>query len=183
MTIEESPKVPKVDYDISDYEEQDPTETNEAPQRGVEGQSATQERTLPSTAGELALHQATFSSDSPKRDEVHRQPSMALNQSTKDGQTTDQNFLLGGEEQEMPASVESDERASASQAGLTTSLSHKTELHETALLASTLSTPIRQIDRGYQSPLSNDSITTPQKNLFSPIVNAEHTQSPVTKNS
>jgi hypothetical protein len=102
----------------------------EVPQEGVQGQSSTHGRSLPSVGSESAL-KATHSSDSAKSNSVHGQPSVALGSSTEDGQTTVRPPLPSGAEQREAALPEIDGNASDNQATLAPSLPHGTEAQET----------------------------------------------------
>jgi hypothetical protein len=145
----------------------------QVPQEAVQGQSAARSRT---TGTEPALHllKATCSSDSAMRDAAHKQPSVAitLDGSTEDSQTTCiPPFLINAEQRET-ALPEINGKASDAQAPSAPSLSHGTKPHETALSGPTPSTPVRQIGRGFQSPLSDQTAIT-NTALFTPTINGE----------
>ncbi|CZR60272.1 uncharacterized protein PAC_10168 [Phialocephala subalpina] len=57
------------------------------------------------------------------------------------------------------------------QAPSASSLPHVAEPHEAALPDPTPSTPVRQIGKAFQSPLSDDQTATPQTALFTSIAN------------
>jgi hypothetical protein len=139
--------------------------TEEVPQEGVQGRSSAHGRSLPSIGRQPALHQpmATCSSDSAKMNSVHRQPSAALSKPTEDGEITVRPPL--------PAGAEVDGKASSDQATAAPSFPHGTEAQETTFPVHTPSTPVRQISRGSQSPLSDDQ--TPHTALFTPMVDGE----------
>jgi len=103
---------------------------------------------------------------------IHRQLSVALDKLTEDSETTVRPPSPSGAEQREIALPEIDGKASNDQATLAPSLLHGTEP------APPLSTPVRQIGRGSQSPLSDDQ--TPHTALFTPIVDRE-VLSPLTK--
>jgi hypothetical protein len=109
---------------------------------------------------------------------VHKQPLVALNKPTEDSKVTVRPPLPSGAEQRDTALLEIDRIASNDQATSAPSFPHRTEPQETTLLGLTLSTPERQIGRGFQSPLSDDQ--TPHTALFTPIVDGE-VLSPLTK--
>ena len=123
---------------------------------------------------ESALHQlkATSSSDSAKRNPVHRQPLVTLDKSTEDSQITAHPPLPSGAQRET-ALPEIHGKASDDEATLAASSRHGTELQEATLSVPTPSTPVRQIGRGFQSPLSDDQTATPHTALFTPIVHGE----------
>ena len=132
----------------------------EVPQEGVQGQSSA-----------LRQLKATCSSDSPKMNPVHRQPSVALDKPTKGRENTVRPPLPSGAEQRETTLPEIDGKASNDQATSAPSLPHRTEPQEITLPGPTPSTPVRQISRGFQSPLSDDE--TPHTALFTPIINRE----------
>ena len=128
--------------------------TEEVAQEGVQGQSSAHGRSLPSIGSESALHQlkATCSSDSAKMITV-RPP------------------LPSGAEQRGTALPEIDGNASNNQATSAPSFAHGTEPQQSTLPGPAPSTPVRQIGRGFQSPLSDDQ--TPHTALFTPTVDGE----------
>jgi hypothetical protein len=132
----------------------------------VQGQSSAHGLSLPSIGSESALHQlkATCSSDSAKMNPVHRQLSVALDKPTEDSEKTVRPPSPSGAEQRETALPEIDGKASNDQATSAPSLPHGTE-------PAPPSTPVRQIGRGSQSPLSDDQ--TPHTALFTPTVDGE----------
>lgn len=86
----------------------------EVPQEGVQGQPSAHGCTMPSVGSESALHQlkATYSSDSAKGNAVHRQPSVALDESTGDSQTALLPPLRSEAEQQETAFAEIDGKPS-----------------------------------------------------------------------
>ena len=147
--------------------------TKEVPREGVQGQSSAHGCSMLSIDSESALHQlkATRSSDSAKMNPVHRQPSVALDKPTEDSEITVRPPLPGGAEQRETTLLEIDGKASNDQATSAPSLPYGTELQEIILPSPNPSTPVRQIGRGFQSPLSDDQ--TPHTALFTPIVSGE----------
>jgi hypothetical protein len=133
---------------------------------------------MPSMGSEPTLQS---SSDSAKRNSVHGQPSVTLDTSTKESQTTVHPPLLSGAEQQETALPEIDRKPSSNQATLASSLPQGTELQETTLPGPILSTPVRKIGRAFQSPLSNNQTATPYTALFTPTINREVLLSPLTK--
>jgi hypothetical protein len=115
---------------------------------------------------------ATCSSDSTKMNPVYRQLSGALDKPTEDSETTVRLPSPSRAEQRETALPEIDRKASNNQATSAPSLLHRIEP------APPLSTPVRQISRGSQSPLSDNQ--TPYTALFTPTVDGE-VLSPLTK--
>jgi hypothetical protein len=159
------------------------------PQEGVQGQSA-HGRSLLSIGSESALHQlkATCSSDSAKMNPVRRQPSVALDKPTEDYVITVRPPLPSGAEQRETVLPEIDGNTSNDQATSAPSLPHGTEPQQTTLLGPTPSTPVRQISRGSQSPLSDDqtlhtALFTPTVDgvVLSPLTEDDRTASPPDK--
>jgi hypothetical protein len=144
----------------------------EVPQEGVHGQSSAHGRSIPSMGSELAPHRlkATYSSDGAKNNSAQGQPSVTLDTTAEDSQTT---VRPSGAEQRKAASPGIDGKVSDDQAILAPSLPHETKPQETTLRGPTPSTPIRQIGSGFQSPLSNDQTATPHTTLFTPVGNGE----------
>jgi hypothetical protein len=100
----------------------------------------------------------------------------------EDGQTIVRPSSPSGTEQRETALAEIDREASENQAAPTLSLLCERVPQETTLPDSTLSTPVRQIGRGFQSPVSEDETTTPHTVLFTPIRNGE-VLSPLTEDN
>lgn len=144
----------------------------EVPQEGVQGQSSAHSRSIPSIGSESAPYQlkAACSSDGARKNSARPQPSATLDMSAKDSQTTSR---PSGAEQRETALPGIDGKVSSNQATLATSLQHGTKLQETTLLGSIPSTPVRQINRRFQSPLSNNQTVTTNTTLFTPIGNGE----------
>src|SRR5207248_11588226 len=128
------------------------------PQEGVQGQSfGGHGRTLPPMGSESAQHQlkATYSSDGDKSNAVHTQPSATLGKAIEGIQTTISPPSPSAPEPRETALPEIDGKTSDAQAPSAPSLPHVAETHETTL-SDPPSTPVRQIGRGFQSPLSED---------------------------
>jgi hypothetical protein len=100
---------------------------------------------------------------------VHRQLSVTLDKPTEDSEITVRPPLPSRTEQQETALPEINGKALNDQATSAPSLPHRTELQEITLPGPTPSTPVQQIGRGFQSPLSDDQ--TPYTALFTPIVN------------
>ena len=174
MTINQSSDSLVTEKPLPEYEGDIPEiVAKEVPREGVQGQSSAHGRSMLSIDSELALHQlkAMCSSDSGKMNPIHRQPLVALDKPTKDSEITIRTPLPSKAEQWETALLEIDRKAYNDQATSAPSLPHGTEPQEITLLGPTPSTPIRQIGREFQSPLSNDQ--TPHTALFTPIVNRE----------
>ncbi len=181
MTISQSSDSLVTEKPLPECEEDIPEiVAEEGPQEGVQGQSSAHGRSLLSIGSESALHQlkATCSSDSAKIHPVHRQPSVALDKPTEDREITVRPPLPSGVEQRETALPEIDGNTSNDQA-TAPSLPHGTEPQQTTLPGPTPSTPVRQIGRGSQSPLSDDQ--TPYTALFTPTVDGD-ILSPLTEN-
>ncbi|TVY80732.1 hypothetical protein LSUE1_G005970 [Lachnellula suecica] len=134
--------------------------SEEFPQERVQGQPVAQGRTLPSAVHQL---QATYNNDGAKRNAVQKQPSATFDVATTDRQTS----------LRPPSPTETEQKISDAQASSGPSSLHGTEPRETTLPGPTLSTPVRQIGKGCQSPLLDDQTATPQTTVFTPIVNRE----------
>jgi hypothetical protein len=174
MTISQSSDSLVTEKPLPECEEDIPEiVAEEAPQEGVQGQSSAHGGSLPSIGSESALHQlkATCSSDSAKMNPVHRQLSMTLDKPTEDREIAVRPPLPSGAEQRETALPEIDGNASNDQATSAPALPHGTEPQQTALPGPAPSTPVRQIGRGSQSPLSDDQ--TPHTALFTPTVDRE----------
>jgi hypothetical protein len=174
-TINQSSDSPITEKPLPECEEDIPEiVAEEVSQEGVQGQCSAHGLSLPSIGSESALYQlkATCSSDSAKMNPVHRQLSGALDKPTEDSETTVRPPSPSGAEQQETSLPEIDGKASNNQATSAPSLPHGTEP------APPPSTPVRQIGRGSQSPLSDDQ--TPHTALFTPTVDGE-VLSPLTK--
>ncbi len=119
-------------------------------------------RTLPPMGSESGQHQLkpTYSSDGDKSNAVHTQPSATLGKAIEGIQTTISPLSPSAPEPRETALLEIDGKTSDAQAPLAPSLPHVVETHETTL-SDPPSTPVWQIDRGFQSPLSKDQTATP----------------------
>jgi hypothetical protein len=139
------------------------------PQGGVQDQPVTSSH---NTSTELApdLPKPTPSSNSAIGDEVYRQPSVAIDDSTENSQTTCLPSLPGEVEQRETALLEIDGKASEAQA---ICLPQNTGPHETTLSSPPLSTPVRQIDKRLQSPFSDDQTVTLNTTIFTPTVSRD----------
>jgi hypothetical protein len=144
-----------------------------------EGARASAHGPSTSMGSESVLHQlkATYSSGTATRDSVR---TVLLDKSTEGGQTTTRPSSLSGAEQRETALPETDRTASEDQATSNPSLLCETEPQETTKPDPIPSTPVRQIGRGFQSPLSDDQTSTPHTTLFTPTVNGE-VPSPLTE--
>ncbi|KAH7305381.1 hypothetical protein BKA65DRAFT_543965 [Rhexocercosporidium sp. MPI-PUGE-AT-0058] len=140
------------------------------PQRGVEVDSLVHGRTLPPIANESTLLQlqATYTNDGLKRNVVHRQPSVALDEAATDIRTTDRCSSPNAMEPREPALSEIDEKGSDAQASSDTSSPQVVEPHKTLLPDPAPSTPIGKLSKRSQSPISNNQTATPQTALFTP---------------
>jgi hypothetical protein len=174
--VTENP-LPKCEEDIPEIV------AEKVPQKGVQGQSSTHGRPLPSIGSESALHQlkATCSSDNAKMNPIHRQPLVALDKPTENSKITVRPPLPSGAEQRETALPEIDGNASNDQTTPAPSLPHGTEPQQTTLPGPTPTTPVRQIGREFQSPLSDDQTATPHTALFTPTVNGDVLLSPLTE--
>ena len=130
------------------------------------------DRAVSPIATESTLHQlqATYTNGGLKRNAVHRQLSVALDQATTDIQTTSRasspNVLGPGE----PTLPEIDGKGSDAQASSDPTSPQVVEPHETLLQDPAPSTPVGKLSRRPQSPISDDQTATPQTTLFTPIV-------------
>jgi hypothetical protein len=163
MTISnDSPVVEKL---LQECEGDIPEIVEEIPREGVHG------RCMP-MGSESTWHQleVMHSSNGAKKNSAHGRPLVTLDKSPKDSHTT---VHQSGAEQQETVSLGIDGKAFDDQATLAPSLPHGTKPQETALLGPPPSTPVRQIDRGVQSPPSNGQTATPDTALFTPIGNGE----------
>ncbi|KAH9204401.1 hypothetical protein DL95DRAFT_471525 [Leptodontidium sp. 2 PMI_412] len=171
IAINQRSKSLVTDQAIPKFEEEIPQITAEGvPQGRVEDDSHVYGRTLPPIANESTLLQlqATYTNDGLKRNVVHRQPSVALDEATTDIQTTDRPSSPNAMEPREPALSEIDEKGSDAPSNTSP---HVPELHENTLPDPTPSIPVGKMSRGFQSPISNDQTATAQTALFTPIVN------------
>ncbi|KAG4427501.1 hypothetical protein IFR05_017016 [Cadophora sp. M221] len=157
------------DQAIPKFEGEIPQITAEGvPQGGVEDDSLVHDRTLPPIANESTLLQlqATCTNDGLKRNVVHRQPSVALDEAATDIRTTGRPSSPNAMEPREPALSEIDEKGSDAQASSDTSSPQVVEPHETLLPDPAPSTPVGKLGRRSQSPISDDQTATPQTALF-----------------
>ncbi|KAL5318079.1 hypothetical protein ACEPPN_015183 [Leptodophora sp. 'Broadleaf-Isolate-01'] len=162
------------DQTIPKFEGEIPRITTKGiPQGGVEDDSLVHGRTLPPIANESTLLQlqATCTNDGLKRNVVHRQPSVALDEAATDIRTTNRPSSPNAMEPREPALSEIDEKGSDAQASSDTSSPQVVEPHATLLPDPIPSTPVGKLSRRSQSPISDDQTATPQTALFTPTVN------------
>ncbi|KAE8441969.1 hypothetical protein EG329_004136 [Mollisiaceae sp. DMI_Dod_QoI] len=158
--------IPKLDKQIPQIT------AEKVPQEGVEDDSPVHCDTLLPMAKESILHQLQATcTNGLKRNIVHRQPSVALDQTNTDDQITGRPSSPNAIELGDSALPEIDGKGSDAQASLNNPSPHVTELHETIMPDPTPSTPAGKISKRFQSPISNDQTATPQTAVFTPIVN------------
>jgi len=180
MTVNRRRESFLIDQVIPEFEKEIPkTIPEKVPHEGVEDESPVYGGRLPPMANKSILHQlqAACTNHSLKRDVVHRQPSVALDQATTDNQTTGRPSSPNAMEPGDLALLEIDRKERNLQTLLDTP-SPYAELHETTLPDPIPSTSAGKMSRGFQSPIS-DEAATPQIIVFTPIVNG--TLSPLTK--
>ncbi|TVY15624.1 hypothetical protein LARI1_G009016 [Lachnellula arida] len=122
-------------------------------------------------SSESVMHQlkAMYSSGTATRNAVRI---VVPDESTQDGRTIRPSSPSEVEQQET-ALPEIDGEASGNQAAPTPFSPCEIVPQETTLPESALFTPVQQVGRGFQSPISEDQSATPHTVLFSPIGNGE----------